>query len=153
MSLYIEISTLVISRTRSRRRLLKLNSQSRLWLLWNDPLSYSNLIIHTPCLTIIIIFISQSELVQNIESLVKHNFHTLSKIHALNYKLLTWNIWKHHQSGYKGNHEWKKMIDHVVQCLDFQKIKKNKNKNKEKEKWYQIKGESSCVVCKSTRSC
>ena len=52
--------------------------------------------------------ISRGELVQNIESMVKHNSHTLSKIHALKCILLISNIWKHPQNGYKDNHEWKK---------------------------------------------
>ena len=56
----------------------------------------------------------------------------LSKIYALKCILLTCNIWKHHQSGHKGNHEWKqkeKSIDHGVQCLYFQK-EKEKEKNR-----------------------
>ena len=55
-------------------------------------------------------------------------------------------------------------IDHSVQWLYFQKKKKSiliimyngstfKRKRKEKEIWYQIKGESSCVVYRSTRPC
>ena len=42
---------------------------------------------------------------QILESLVNQNFHAFSNIHALIYKLLTCNIWKHPQSEYKGNHE------------------------------------------------
>ena len=89
-----------------------------------------------------IIFVSKSESMQNIESLVKHNFHTLSKIHALNYKLLTCNIWKRPQSGYKGNYELKEneksILIIVYNAFTFKKKKKKKER---KKKIYQIKAE------------
>ena len=91
-------------------------------------LSCLNLIFHIPCLTMIIIFVSQSELVQNIESLVKHNFHILSKIHALKCKFLYCNIWKHPQSGYKGNHEGKENEKSIlIMVYDVFTSKRKKN--------------------------
>ena len=78
----------------------------------------------------IVICVSWSESVQNIESLVKYNSHTLSKIHALKCKLLTYNIWKHPQSGNKDNYEWKQkeksMLIMVYNASTFnRKRKKN----------------------------
>ena len=61
---------------------------------------------------------------KRIEYLVKHDSHALSKIHALKYKLLTCNIWKHQP---------------------WWKIKWIKKKGKRKI-CYQIKGVSCCVV-------
>ena len=75
MSLYVENSILVTSCAWLRGRLFNFNSQCSLWLLWKDSLSCWNLIIHIPCLTMITIIVSQNELVHNVESLVKLNFH------------------------------------------------------------------------------
>ena len=52
--------------------------------------------------------------------------------------LLTCNIWKHPNSEYKGNNEWKQKkiknkkinIDHGLQCLHFKKKTKKKKKKK-----------------------
>ena len=100
------------------------------------------------------LFVSQGESIQNIESLVKHNSNTLSKIHALKCMLLTCNIWKYPQSGYKSNHEWRKIKNKnlLIMMYNASTFKRKKQK-KRKEKWYQIKGESSYVVYRSTRLC
>ena len=71
----VENSILVTSCAWLRGRLFNFNSQCSLWLLWKDSLSCWNLIIHIPCLTMITIIVSQNELVHNVESLVKLNFH------------------------------------------------------------------------------
>ena len=103
---------------------------------------HAQLSIHIPCLTMIIIFVSRSELMQNIKSLVKHNSHTLSKIHALNYRLLTCNIWKYPQIGYKGNYEWKENEKSKLIMLYNASTFKQK-----KKKWnYDIKIKGSQIV-------
>ena len=76
-------------------------------MLWKDLLPCSNLIIHIPCLSMTIIFVSQSESMQKIESLVKHNYHLFPKFMFLKVCCSLATFRNTPQNGHKGNHEWK----------------------------------------------